>query len=345
MINYRKKYFQALAKLFFITSLLYLLSSCKEETNKNMLLPNSSGASGEILLISDDKNKNSELTKLLTDLFQTEQIGLPQSEPIFDLIVIPPYAFKNVFVKHKSIISYIIDSKYKQADVAIQNNVYAQPQTIIQFTAPNERSLMNYIQQNSDKILGHLYKDEQQLLLKTYTQFPNNEVIEQIKKKYELSLLFPNTFKLAIDKDDFLWLSYERSEMSQGIFLYQYPYTDTMQLSPKALLTVRDSLLKRHVPGPRPLSYMTTEYREQVHERIGTSLNNAYTVELRGLWRVEGDYMGGPFVSFTTVDKKKNRIVTVEGFVYAPKFKKREYLRQVEAIIKTLSFDIEKKEL
>ncbi len=48
--------------------------------------------------------------------------------------------------------------------------------------------------------------------------------------------------------------------------------------------------------------------------------------------------MGGPFISLSTFDKERNRIVTVEGFVYAPKFDKRNYLRQVEAILYTLDF-------
>ena len=63
-----------------------------------------------------------------------------------------------------------------------------------------------------------------------------------------------------------------------------------------------------------------------------------YYAELRGLWRLEGDFMGGPFVSLSTVDEVRNRIVTVEGYVYSPKKDKRNFLRQVEAILYTLDF-------
>ena len=48
--------------------------------------------------------------------------------------------------------------------------------------------------------------------------------------------------------------------------------------------------------------------------------------------------MGGPFVSITKYDEKHGRIVTVDGYVYAGKKDKRNYMRQVEAIMSTLSF-------
>jgi len=66
--------------------------------------------------------------------------------------------------------------------------------------------------------------------------------------------------------------------------------------------------------------------------------NNQYYTELKGLWRLEGDFMGGPFISLSTVDTIRNRVVTVEGYVYAPKNDKRNFLRQTEAILYTLEF-------
>ncbi len=48
--------------------------------------------------------------------------------------------------------------------------------------------------------------------------------------------------------------------------------------------------------------------------------------------------MGGPFVTLVTYDEVNNRTVMIEGFVYAPKEDKRELLRQVEALIYTITF-------
>jgi hypothetical protein len=46
--------------------------------------------------------------------------------------------------------------------------------------------------------------------------------------------------------------------------------------------------------------------------------------------------MGGPFVSLSTVDEERRELITVEGFVYAPQFNKRDYLRELEAIVFSL---------
>jgi len=56
------------------------------------------------------------------------------------------------------------------------------------------------------------------------------------------------------------------------------------------------------------------------------------------LWHVNSKtvFMGGPFVSYTVIDKKRNRVVTVYGYVFAGNQDKRNYVRQVEAVLKTL---------
>jgi hypothetical protein len=53
---------------------------------------------------------------------------------------------------------------------------------------------------------------------------------------------------------------------------------------------------------------------------------------------MENDYMGGPFCSLTVYDSTRARLVTVEGYAYAPYFDKREYVRQIEAVVRSLEF-------
>ena len=59
-------------------------------------------------------------------------------------------------------------------------------------------------------------------------------------------------------------------------------------------------------------------------------------VELRGLWELENGFMGGPFISHSVYDAARNRIVTVDGYLYYPNQKKRVKLKQLEAIIYSL---------
>ena len=51
---------------------------------------------------------------------------------------------------------------------------------------------------------------------------------------------------------------------------------------------------------------------------------------------MENDMMGGPFVSHARVDRPNGRVIVAEAFVYAPKDKKRDMMRQLEAALYTL---------
>ena len=87
-------------------------------------------------------------------------------------------------------------------------------------------------------------------------------------------------------------------------------------------------------------SYMTTEKEFKPKFMEYSLRGKRYVAELRGLWKMEkGISMGGPFVSITTLDEKRNRVVTVEGMVYAAGYDKRNFVRQVEAIVYSLNFN------
>ena len=45
--------------------------------------------------------------------------------------------------------------------------------------------------------------------------------------------------------------------------------------------------------------------------------------------------MAGPFVNYTVKDTVNKRLLVLEGFVFAPSISKRDYLFELEAIIKT----------
>ncbi len=60
--------------------------------------------------------------------------------------------------------------------------------------------------------------------------------------------------------------------------------------------------------------------------------------EMRGFWDVEGDFMGGPFVSYTTIDEGRNRVVTLDTYVFSPKHPKRNYVRETEHLLHLIRF-------
>ncbi|MBQ5853641.1 MAG: DUF4837 family protein, partial [Rikenellaceae bacterium] len=84
-------------------------------------------------------------------------------------------------------------------------------------------------------------------------------------------------------------------------------------------------------------SYMTTAEIYDPDYRTFRSESRLW-VELRGFWDVANDFMGGPFVSYTTVNTTTNEVVTLDCYVYSPKLPKRNYMRELEHLRYLISF-------
>ena len=66
-------------------------------------------------------------------------------------------------------------------------------------------------------------------------------------------------------------------------------------------------------------------------------VNSLDVIELRGLWKVEGYFMGGPFVNYFIRNHQANTLLMVQGFVHAPKKQNKAfYVRQVESILQSV---------
>jgi FKBP-type peptidyl-prolyl cis-trans isomerase (trigger factor) len=96
--------------------------------------------------------------------------------------------------------------------------------------------------------------------------------------------------------------------------------------------------VKKYVPGEAGGSYMITEEAYTPHI-FQVEINGYKAFESRGKWEVKDMYMAGPFLNYTFIDDKNDRLVIVEGLTYAPATKKRDYMFELEAILKTMKID------
>jgi hypothetical protein len=65
-------------------------------------------------------------------------------------------------------------------------------------------------------------------------------------------------------------------------------------------------------------------------------VDSIFRAELRGLWEMTTDMMGGPFVSQAFVNPYTNKVVVVDVFIYAPESNKRNLIRTLEASFYTI---------
>lgn len=314
----------------------FLVLSCNQGKVKKNLLPGVSGKAGEVLIVMNKSEWESDPGKLFKDDLLQSTPGLPQDEPIFNPIQIPRKAFSELFRIHRNIVITQIEQGV-QKKVNVSWDKWASPQLVINMSAPNKEAFVELYNENRDKLLGLLFKAERDRLTNNYQKYREKSVMDDLKESMGVKLTIPKGYRYDLDTNNFVWISHETPQISQGIFVYHYPYNDTSMLNKQHLIDKRNEMLKKYVSGPSPGSYMTTE-EQFLPDFRAYKWKGRYTAELRGLWKVHGDFMGGPFVSVSQIDEHRNRVVTVEGFVYAPKFNKRNYVRQLEAILYSIDF-------
>ena len=138
---------------------------------------------------------------------------------------------------------------------------------------------------------------------------------------------------LSSQTEDFIWIEYNPQYVTQGVLIYKYPVVDGEQMMDlDNILENSNRMLMNNVPGMFDNTYMTISdfARPSIEYKKYKGLDFA---EIRGFWEVENDFMGGPFVSHAFYSKDGKEVIVLQGFVYAPKYDKRQYLRQVESVI------------
>ncbi len=313
---------------------LVFLASCKDKDQKK-LLPNVTGKSGEVVLVIAPGHWSSNVGKEFKNKFNKAYPALPQPEPMFDLVHIPYDAFSNIFKTHRNLVFARVDKDISEPKMVIQEDRWSDPQLIVNVIAPDDSSLAAVVAEKGDILIDRIMKKEMERYAENYKKYEEKVIANQLEKKFGIRLTIPKGYTVDVDTTDFVWIeSRGRGDVVQGILVYAYDKPE-VDLTTDYLFAKRNQFTKRYVPGPTQGSYMAVE-SETIPYRREISVNDIKVIELRNLWRVENDFMGGPFISFSFIDEKQNKVINIDGFVYAPRFDKRDYLRQLEAILNSV---------
>ena len=319
--------FTILSIVFFI-----LLGACDSE--KQPLLPKVTGKPGEVVVVIDEYQWESEIGDFFRETLSQPVLSLPQEEPIYDIVRIPSSGFNNIFKSHRNIILTKISSRNKKPRIIVQRDIWAQPQIVINIIGPKDSTTLQYLRENKEKLVNLLDQIEIDRTVENYKKNRAKGIDQLLRTRHNLSISVPAGYNYDVDTANFIWLSHEPADRTQGILIYYYDYTDPDTFTKDYLVKKRNQFTRRYVPGPNKGSYMSVESEAPVYFREYTR-DNRYFAELRGLWKLEHGFMGGPFISISTLDEPRNRVVTADGFVYAAGKEKRNYIREVEAILQT----------
>lgn len=313
--------------------LLSVFVSCSNQGTE--MYKNITGKAGEMVVVISKESWEGDPGKLIRETMAQTHLALPQDEPLFDLIDVPHAAFKDIFRSTRNIIQTSISGNVDKEGITFTDDVWAYPQATVKIWAKTPAKFKEIFNENKNKILSYFLSAEKERLEMNYQKYYEKGVYNVLNQDFGLTMKVPPGFQITKQAKDFIWYKYETPAISQGIILYTFPYVSDSAFTVNYQLKVRDSLLKAHVPGPTEGSYMSTEKRlEQVNSIF--EHNGNYASEMRGLWRLENDFMGGPYVALSELDAKNQRVIAAFGYVYAPSKDKRNFVRQVEAMIYSL---------
>jgi hypothetical protein len=321
---------------FFCQSLglVLLLVSCTAnpvgENYTGRALPGINGSAGEVLVVMDNDLWKSTAGDDLRESLEKDYPALPQPEPLLDIVHISPDALNELFRLHRSVIITGISPSGKDK-VTFSRNTWAKPQLVINITAASEGSLLSLIKINSEKIVSEILEYDRFRMAQAYNSGENSN-IKTLLSRFGIRLAVPAGYSIDASFPDFVSLSSESGETSQIIFIFSFPYTGQNDLSAGNLIKKRDEFLKKYTKGYREGIFMQTS---PLFSPVSDNLvrDGLKIKELRGLWELNEGYMGGPFISHSTVDTVKNMIITVDANIYRPNNKKRYLMRQMEAIV------------
>lgn len=311
--------------------LLALLGAC----NSSPSVLSATGMPYEVVVVATSTVWNDTLGTALKEELRQPVRGLPQPESSMRITYVGPDDFTGLMTYVRNILMVDVDEgRFTKLSLRTEKDRWASGQTVVHLSAPKEELIIDYLKEHKGVLTDYFTRLEMARMASVMQETYSTLVMDKVKAKFDVMLNVPSDIVSYKDTTDFLWASNDAKTGRMDVVVYTFPYTDPNTFSLEYLKAMRDSILGANIPGAFPNSHMTTVPDGLSYE--AKTLQGKYCGVLRGLWRMEGDMMGGPFVGFARLDEANNRVVVAEGFVYAPETDKRNYIRRLEAALHTL---------
>ena len=319
-------------KLLLVILSVSLLTSCGDGSKSKRIVSASSGNINNLSVVVDNDLWFSRIGNEIRDVFSAEVIGLPQQEPLFTMRQMPPIVFSDFATKNRTILKIERD---KPADTRFLKDVYATPQSVVVISGNSAKEIIEEINKNAERIISTFkateIKEKQRRMTKSLLKD------KSIEETLGITIRPPSAYRVAKQEGGFFWLRRDIKNGDANLMIYEMPL-DAVSDGENAIndiIKMRDSIGKAHIPGPIEGSYMITE--EAYTPFLNTTIiDNKPAFETKSTWEVKDAFMAGPFVNYAVKDEVNNRLIVLEGFVFAPSTGKRDYIFELEAIIRSL---------
>ena len=326
-------------KYFVIFLATFLFLSCddtptsgeNEPKSESEILPRSNGSHAEMLALVSDELFSAKTGEEVLKLFASEQDGLPQPEPLFKVMRAEPQKANSLLKRNKSILLVeISDSSH----VSIVKDIWARPQIVARISAPTDQAIAVLLQEHGATIVERFQEHDREKMRSVLYKSRMRKLPVAITSLGIKKMIITQGFKQTLDRENLKIFKNKALRTDQYMIMYTEPMRDGI-VSGEEIIRSRDSIGKNFVEGHRDSSYMATEMYIPPVQKI-VEIGDMFAVETRGLWKTVGDFMGGPFLSYTIYDEVNDQIIVVEGMVYGPESKKRNVLFELEVMMRSI---------
>lgn len=343
-------------KRLFIALVVFIgIGACKDMSKG--LQQTITGKMNEILVVTEKTIWNGAVGDTIRAFFGQDVDGLPQAEPVFDMLNLPPEHFDKNVKNHRNVMEIKISSAVDSAVVEYYDSPWAKTQRLIRIKVRNQDEFFKLFNENKRTFMGIYAKAERERLVSIYRRSADQSIYQLFKKKYHILLSAPSGYYVNKDTTGFVWFSSETAQDSKGVMFFTEEYEHESQFNEIVIIERVNEMLEKFIPGPldgntreidtpkgkqkvKIRSFMAID-KEVPYSVIPYKYNGHYAVLLRGLWTVTNDFMAGPFVLNVVLDETAGRVIYMMGYVYKPNEEKRNMMQQVEAVMNTMVFDFQ----
>ncbi|MEH6514457.1 MAG: DUF4837 family protein, partial [Maribacter arcticus] len=268
--------------------------------------------------------------------------GLTWDEALFSVTQVPQQIFSGS-IRNTSSVLYVMEDSLNVAHM--KSNMYAKPQNIGVIKGRNKQELIDNINKTSAEFIKDFKTLEISKAQKRFEKSLNKE--KALVDKFKISMKIPSIYRVGREEDNFVWISREIQKGNMNIIAYTMPENGFQNDSTFArdIIRMRDSIGNLYIKG----SDVAGKNNHMITEKAFTpyvfpaEVSGKKAAEVRGIWEMSAYPMAGPFLTYIINDKENNRKLILEGFVFAPATKKRDYMFELEAILKSVQFNVEEK--
>ena len=312
--------------LIFVLISSLIVASCSEGNSKG---PDSTGQGSEIIVVCNKASWDGPVGDTIRRALMRSMEGLSETEPEYTLIFIPENRFSKIQQTHRNVLIVDINPENKISRVETLNNIWAHPQRVFKIEASADTSFFRFFAEHSEAI-KELYNQNERAIFTIQNALSRNTVVEKmLADEFGVQMVVSDDFYQAEKTTDLVHLLADTNDNSLSLGIYTFPFTDTSEINPNAVLVSRERFMRPNssdqVKGAG-IKYFGVTSRKILFKGM-------YALETRGLLKTKADTTGNPFINYTIVDAPRQRIVVFDGSVNYPYKANQNYIRQLEAII------------